>query len=125
MDEKYKFETITEAGEEILAPEVSNLPRYVNRTLSDLEYANNPPPVVRKILWFKFRNKGVNRNPFVAYRATQMMLKTTYVIWAISFLFLFGAAINFFLLEKVELSATSHDARIESTGAPKRVRGIE
>lgn len=125
MDEKYKFETITEAGEEILAPEVSNLPKFVNRTLSTIEYANNPAPSARKILWFKFKYKGVNRNPFVAYRATQMMLKTSYVIWAISFLFLFGAAINFFILEKVELSATSHDARIESTGTPSRVRGIE
>lgn len=125
MAGKYKFETMTEAGDKILAAETSNLPKYVDSTLSDLEHSNIPPPIARKILWFKFKNIGVNRNPFVAYRATQMMLKTTYIIWAISFLFLFGAAINFFILEKVELSATSHDARIESTGTPKRVQGIK
>jgi len=125
MSEDYKFENMTEAGEKIRTSGTSTLPQHVKQSLSNLETYNNKPKFVRKILTFTFKTRGVNRNPYVANRATRMLLFTTYFLWVLTFMFLIGSAVNFFLLEKVELSATSHDARIESTGTPIRVRGLE
>ncbi len=125
MEKSYSFDTVSDSTEKILSSSVSTLPKHLNDTLSSIEKPKAEPTYSRNILGLKFRKMGVNSNPFLADRATRTLLSATYILWTLTFMFLLGAAVNFLLLEKVELSATSHDARIEATATPVRVRGLE
>jgi hypothetical protein len=118
-EETNAYVTVSRSGELISLASSSEIPSMVKAKIAETE--ETPVPPARRILGIPLSTLGVNSNPYKAYRARTFILYMTAVCWSISLLLLCGAMTNFYLLEQIEISATSHDARIEATAAPIKI----
>lgn len=120
---KPAFKSIIEATEKITIAGSSTIPSQVRNEIHSV--ATTHKSRARSIFGIRFKNLGVNRNPFLSKRAVAVLNGITYFCWTLTFIFLIGASINFQLLENIVISATSHDARIEETSPPIKLRNLD
>lgn len=122
-EESVGFKSFTQSAELIIHAGSSPIPGEVRSRLEKIPSIKPRP--ARRIMGVKLAELGVNRNPYVANRATKALLALTSITWGLTLLLLTGSLVNFYLLERINISATSHDARIEPTGKPVRIGNLD
>ncbi|KAB0482401.1 hypothetical protein F7Q91_03060 [Vibrio chagasii] len=117
------FKSISEASEKITIAGSSTVPSQVKTQIDAI--TNGESHKEDSYLRRRAKRSGVNRNPFLAKRAATVLNTISYFCWALTIIFLAGATINFQLLEDIQISATSHDARIEKTSPPIKLKNLD
>ncbi len=74
--------------------------------------------------FIRLKRDGIVRNLAFAVRGCEFLSYYTLIAWAISFILLSGSLVNYFILEDLDLYASSHDARIERVSKPIKVSDL-
>lgn len=109
----------------ILNFENSDIPSYIKHSLETLEMpAKNHQDFLLVAGIFKFKKDGILKSPSFALKGCTALTYYTILMWIVSLILMTGATANYYILEQLELYATSHDSRIERVSTPIKLSDL-